>query len=218
MITWISGMALAQPEGKFPLRVMALSEGGLPEVYVKSGAEYVLLEFSATQPSPAVASSFANPLPLYRRQSSPDGKPEYSMTARVALPESGKGILMLGWGSMEKANYLAISDDFSGSGSADWMLINATGKQLAMQLGKGTKFVKVPPSGAAPFRVMAEMNKGAAVVIAEPLEGDKWKTFYSTYWPIYPDRRCLVLFVNVGDKIKVKKISDIKPPPLEAKN
>lgn len=210
-----AGVAHGQSEGRFPLRVMALSESGLPEVYVKAGANYVPLEFSATQPSLAIQASYANPLPLYRLQDTPEGRKDYAVTAKVALPESGKGILLLGWGTSEKASYLPISDDFSGSSSADWLVINATNKPLAMQLGKGTSFVKLPPSGATPFRVMAEQNQGAAVVIAEPLAGDRWKTFYSTYWPIYPDRRCLVLFVNTGDKIKVKKISDIKPPPSE---
>lgn len=202
----------AQPESRFPLRVMALAEGELPEVYVKAGADYVLLEFSATQPSPTISSSYANPLPLYKRQKTSAGKDDYTMTARIPLPESRKGILLLGWGTSDKADYLAIADDFTGSSSADWLLINGTTKTLAMQLGKDTQFVKVQPGGATPFRVMAELNKGAAVNIAEPAEGNKWKTFYSTYWPIYPDRRCLVLFLNTGGKIKVKKISDIKPP------
>lgn len=202
----------AQPETRFPLRVMAIAEGELPEVYVKAGADYVLLEFSATQPSVTVRSTYSNPLPIYKRQKTSAGKDDYIIMNRVPLPESGKGILLLGWGTPDKADYLAISDDFSSSGSADWLLINGTKQTLALQLGKDTKFVKVPPSGATPFRVMAELNKGAAVNIAEPVEGNKWKTFYSTYWPIYPDRRCLVLFLNTGGKIKVKKISDIKPP------
>lgn len=214
-IALFTGMVHGQPEGRFPLRVMALSESGLPEVYVKAGANYVLLEFSATQPSLTVQASHANPLPLYRLQETADGRKDYAVISKVTLPESGKGILLLGWGTTEKASYLPISDDFSGASSADWLVINATTKPLAMQLGKGTSFVKLPPSGATPFRVMAELSKGAAVTIAEPLAGDRWKTFYSTYWPIYPDRRCLVLFVNTGDKIKVKKISDIKPPPSE---
>jgi len=212
LIVLFTGAVHAQPESRFPLRVMALGEGELPEVYVKAGADYVLLEFSPTQPSLAVQATYANPLPIYKRQPTAAGKDDYTMTAKVPLPGSGKGILMLGWGGTDKADYLAIADDFSGSSSADWLLINGTKQTLAMQLGKDTQFVKVPPGGATPFRVMAELNKGAAVNIAEPAEGNKWKTFYSTYWPIYPDRRCLVLFLNTGGKIKVKKISDIKPP------
>ena len=209
---FLTGGVHAQPESRFPLRVMALGEGGLPEIYVKAGADYVLLEFSATQPSVTIRGTYLNPLPIYKRQQTPAGKEDYIITNRIPLPESGKGVLLLGWGTADKADYLALSDDFSGSGSADWLLINGTKQTLAMQLGKDTQFVKVPPSGATPFRVMAELNKGAAVNIAEPMEGNKWKTFYSTYWPIYPDRRCLVLFLNTGGKIKVKKISDIKPP------
>ena len=34
------------------------------------------------------------------------------------------------------------------------------------------------------------------------------ETIYSTYWPIYPDKRCLVLIVEDGAKTRVKVISD----------
>lgn len=207
------GVVQAQTEGKFPLRVLALDEVALPEVFVKSGADYLPLEFSSIQPSESVQSSFANPLPLYKRHTS-GGKEGFVMASQVTLPTGSKSILLLGWGG-DKPSYLAIADNFSSSSNSDWILINGTKKQLAMQVGKDTQFVKVAPSGATPFRVMVEANQGASVNIAEPEADNKWKTFYSTYWPIYPDRRCLVLFVSDGDKIKVKKISDIKPQPSQ---
>jgi hypothetical protein len=215
----LSGISLAQSEGKFPLRVMSLSEGELPEVFVKSGGEYVLLEFSAIQPSSSVQTSFENPLPIYQRTASGNSKEAFTICNKINLPQSGKGILLLRWSAAEKSNFLAVADDFSGSTNTDWMLINTTGKPLAMQVGKESKFVKIPGSGAMPYKVTAEVNQGAAVVVAEPMEGERWKTFYSTYWPIYPDRRCIVLFVNAGNKIKVKTISDIKQvPQMEASN
>ena len=44
-----------------------------------------------------------------------------------------------------------------------------------------------------------------------PVNGEA-KTFYSTYWPVHKGKRALVLFVDDGSKIRVKRISDALVP------
>jgi len=50
-----------------------------------------------------------------------------------------------------------------------------------------------------------------------PLKG-KVRTFFSNFWPVYADKRSVVVFVNDNDRIIVKRISDSMAPTIPEKN
>ena len=91
---------------------------------------------------------------------------------------------------------------------------NATTQKLVMRVGAKGSTTQVVPGGTQRYRISAEKGKGAAVSIAT-VTGNTSKLFYSTYWPVYQDKRSLVLFVPDGKKIRVKRISDKINPPKE---
>lgn len=70
------------------------------------------------------------------------------------------------------------------------------------------KPVKIAPGASQRHKITAENNKGVAV-----LAKGKAKTFFSTFWPVYPDKRAVILFIDDGTKIRVKRISDKLAPP-----
>lgn len=189
------------------VRTLGLGGAGMPELFMRGTKDHLPVRFSAVQPSEPLRVAYQNPLPLFRLEEGPDGGQVFAPAGTVKLPASSKGILLLGWQSGKELRFTAIRDDFGSAGAGDWLLINASDKQVAFQVGKGAKAVQVKPGASATYRVTAKKNEGAAVTAGIP-DGTEWKMFYSTYWPVYPDKRCLVLFFADGGKVRVKRITD----------
>jgi hypothetical protein len=94
------------------------------------------------------------------------------------------------------------------------MVINASSKHIAMQIGADKKPVSVKAGKQQGIRVDVPTNTGSAVTIAAML-GDSWKPFYKTYWAIYEDKRCLIVVVQDGEKMMVRQIfEDIAKSPV----
>ena len=67
-----------------------------------------------------------------------------------------------------------------------------------------------PESWTAPTtadHLVIALDDDRPVPAQTPFDGEA-KTFFSTYWPVYPDKRAVVLFVDDGKRIRVKRISD----------
>jgi hypothetical protein len=126
---------------------------------------------------------------------------------RVKLPAGAKAILLLGWTSGDSTRHVAIKDDVGAAGFDNWLLINTTKKPIAFKVGDKSSPVQIAPGKSRNYKITVEKNKGAAVLAQAPVKG-KAKTFFSTYWPVYGDKRAVVLFVEDGNKIRVKRISD----------
>jgi hypothetical protein len=206
-----SPAAWSQGGEKISIRCMALNNEPMPEMKLMTTDGLVTLDFSPIQPTAAVRARFANPLPLYGPGSAP-GKKDGPPPVTVKLPADAKEILLLSWISGETTSYLAIKDDFSSSGRDDWLLINTTGTPIAIQVGKETQAKRVGPGAYEPFKIVAPANEGAAVTAAV-LRDKKWHPIYETYWPIYADKRNIVLFVADGKKIRVRPVWDQLSPP-----
>jgi hypothetical protein len=117
-------------------------------------------------------------------------------------------------GEGNKPRFLAFPDDTATAGRKDWMVINATSKHIAMQIGADSKPVSVKAGTQQAIRVDVPTNSGSAVTIAAMLE-DSWKPFYKTYWAIYEDKRCLIVVVQDGEKMTVRQIfEDIAKSPV----
>lgn len=208
------GVAPAQTIG---VRTLSLRSGEMPEMFLKGTKGHHPLRFSAIQPAPAVRAVYANPLPLYKSGLDKDGKPAFTVVDKVKVPSGAKAILLLGWSAGDKARYVAIKDDFGSAGFNDWLLINTTTRPIAFKVGEKATPVQVAPGASKTYKISADKNKGAAVLAQAPFDG-KAKVFYSTYWPVHGDKRAVILFVDDGKKIRVKRISDklVKPSGEEA--
>ena len=195
---------VAQPE-KIQLRTLSLGATALPRLWIMNATTPVAIPFSAIQPSEPLRIDRGDPLRIFKGELNAKGLPADSSPVPVKLP-AGSSILLLGWMVGESPRFFPIPDPFASARPDDWLVINATTRTVAIQIGADTKSTPVKPSSHIPIRVTAPANQGAAVMVAA-LKDNAWKPIYSTYWPIYPNKRCLVLIVEDGAKIRVKVIS-----------
>jgi hypothetical protein len=195
----------AQAE-KVAIRTLAFSSAPFPNLWVMDASAPVALPFSKIQPSEPLRLNLSNPLRIYKGELNDKNQPADTAPTLVPLP-SGSSILLLGWMNGETPRFLPIPDSFASAKHDDWLVINGSSLPVAVQIGAKTKPTTIPPSSHLQIRVTAPVNEGAAVIIAS--QSDKgWKTIYSTYWPIYPDKRCLVVIAQDGKKMRVNVISD----------
>jgi hypothetical protein len=197
----------AGPAQTIKVRTLALLPDKLPEVSLKVPDGFQPLVFSDVQPGELVTAVSANPLPLYKKTTDAEGKEAFTVAESIKIPGNAKGILLLAWTSGDKVRYLAIDDNFSEARFNDWLLINTGTRPVAFKVGDGSKPFLIPPGTATTQRISAPKGEGATVLAQAPFDG-KAKTFFSTYWPVYGDKRALVLFFDDGSKIRVKRISD----------
>jgi hypothetical protein len=127
----------------------------------------------------------------------------------ISMPDA-PSVLILGWMSGETPRFLAIPDPYGTAKGDDWLLINSTTTPVALQIGANSKPVVITASSHQAHHITVPSNGGAAVTLADRKNGE-WQTFYSTYWPIHPDKRCLILLVQDNDRIRVKQIFDELP-------
>lgn len=211
LLSILIGTTVASSE---PIRVRTLSLGAkeMPVVHLKTAKGHQALRFSTVQPTQAVTATYANPLPLYKSELDEAGNKVFVIDQTVKVPVGAKGILLLGWKTGEKTQYVAIKDDLSTTRYNDWLLINTTRTPILFQVGEKAKPIKIAPGGSETYKITTEKNKGASVIAQAPREGVV-KIFYSTYWPVHANKRAIVLFINDGSKIRVKRISDKLSPP-----
>lgn len=212
----ISCLAVPAFAQTISIRTLALRAGDTAEVCVAKEKTYVPLEFSATQPSEAVEATAVNPLPLYQVKTDAKGQQVFVLSQKVKVPDGARGILLLCWQSGSKTCCVAIKDEFAAAKYNDWLLINASTRQIAFKVGEKTKPVVLNPGASVTHRISEEKEVGTAVLAQAPFDGEP-KIFYSTYWPVYPDKRSLVLFVDDERKILVKRISDPLAPAGSSK-
>ncbi len=189
------------------VRTLAFRSGEIPEVYLKGPEQYLSLEFSAVQPSEPVRAVAVDQLVLYASEINDKGEQVFAPVQKLKIPPGSSGILLLAWANGEKMRYVAIKDNFESARYNDWLLINAATRPVAFKVGENTKAMVVAPGKSTTHRISAKAGKGATVLAQAPFDG-KAKTFFSTYWPVHPGKRCVVLFVDDGPKIRVKRISD----------
>lgn len=205
--------ALAQSE-KLDLRTLSLGSSDFPQLWALNAATPVAIPFSAIQPSEPLRLNRSDPLRIFKGALNAKGQPADLTPTLVKLP-AASSILLLGWMVADTPHFFPIPDPFTTARNDDWLVINSTTKNVAIQIGANTKPTPVKPSSHAPIRVTAPANEGAAVIVAIPKD-QGWKTIYSTYWPIYPDKRCLVILVEDGAKIRVKVVCDEFKKPAVA--
>jgi hypothetical protein len=203
----------AQTE-KIAVRTLAFSSVSFPKLWAMDATTPVALPFSKIQPSEPLRLDRGTPLRIFKGELNEKKLPTDTAPTLVKLP-TGSSILLLGWMNGETPRFLPIPDPFTSAKHDDWLVINGSSLPIAVQIGASTNPTAVPPSSHVQIRVTAPVNQGAAVIIAA--QNDKgWKPIYSTYWPIYPDKRCLIIVAQDGKKMRVNVISDeFKAPVLK---
>lgn len=190
------------------VRTLALRAGEMPEFFLRGAKENFALEFSAVQPGAAIRVPAANPLRLYRMNTDAGAIEAWTLAQRVGIPAGARSILLLALPDGEQTSFTAIRDDFAAARYNDWLLINASSRPVAFTVGEKSKPVLIASGTSTTYRVSATGGKGTAVLAQAPIN-DKPTVFYSTYWPVYNDRRIVVLFADQGPKILVRRIADI---------
>lgn len=189
------------------VRTLALRGGEFPQSFLKSKSEFVPLRFSEIQPSPAVKVQQESPLQIYQLSETEDGKQEYAVAAQVAVPAGSADLLLIGIADGDEARFVAFKDNISSAGAKDWVLINGTSEPILLQVGEDNEPIGIPAGQSRLAEIEAEDGKGAAAV-ARAKVNDEVKVIYSTYWPVFADKRGVVLFIEDQGKIRVKRISD----------
>ena len=197
---------LAAQPAEITLRTLAMNATPLPEkLWTVDGSDAVSLGFSTVQPSETVNVRRLSPMPIYQGPLDEKGKPLDAAPTLVKLPANASAILLLGWMNRDKPAFLPIPDPFATAKRDDWMIINATPTEIALKIGADAKPFLIKGNSHQPIRVGVPADQGAAVTIATR-KGEDWRTFYSTYWPIYQDKRCIILFTAGEERIQVKQI------------
>lgn len=205
LILLLCAIRVLHAEGeKFSLRTLALTPGAFPKVWTMDSSKPVPLEFSTSQPSEPLRLGRTNPFPIYQGELGDKGLPADKAPAMLKLPD-GPGILLLGWTDQEKPRFLPVADTaFSGKYN-DWFVINASAKQVAIQVGTNEAPVIIQPGARVPLKISQPSGEGAPVTMASK-EEKEWQKFFSTYWPVHSDKRCLVVIVPAGERIEARLI------------
>jgi hypothetical protein len=200
---------------KTTLRTLALFESEFPDLWAIESGKAVPLAFSSAQPSIAIKADKTNPFGIYKGTLDEKGKPTETTLTLVKLPTSSS-ILLLGWMEGGNPGFLAIEDPFTTMRHDDWLVINSTKAPLAIQIGETARPLSVKAKSHQVIKSTASSGTGAAVTIASQQLDGKWKAVYSSYWPIYSDKRGLVVVVQNGTRFNVNYITDqIAAKPIE---
>lgn len=208
-----TGRVCSQEE-KLAFRTLALAQFKFPELWVMEAGKPFAIPFSSAQPSIPLQADKLSPLPVFMGPLDAKGLPLNTTPVKVPLPATSS-VLLLGWMDGEKPGFLAIEDPFKTMKSDDWLVINSSKKQLALQIGAKSTPIGIKPNSNQAIRNTAPVDSGAAVTIATQQPDGKWKSVYTSYWPIYDNMRGLIVVVQKGERLNVNYISDkIAPAPV----
>lgn len=205
---------LAFSQEKINFRTLALAQSKFPELWTIESGKAVQISFSSAQPSAAISADRTNSLSIYKGTLDANGRPTETTPSLVKLPASSS-ILLLGWMAGENPGFLAIEDPFATMKHDDWLVINSTKSALAIQIGETARPLPVKANSHQLVKITASSGTGAAVTVASLQLDGKWKAVYSSYWPIYSDKRGLVVVVQNGARLNVNYITDsvaVNPP------
>ncbi len=218
LLLFVAGLSfpLHGQQEKISVRTLAITPGEFPAVWAMDGTVAVKLEFPSVQPSTFQEVTRAGDLPLYQGELDEKGKPKDTSPTLLKLPE-GSEILLLAWMQEGKVRFLPVRDAAASGKFNDWLVVNMTHKSVGIQIGEGVKPVVFPAVSCKTLRIDRPAGEATAVVMAGNDSGT-WNKFYSTYWPVQADKRCLVLLVQVGENIEVRQIfEELDRKPIKAK-
>ncbi|MCC5843056.1 MAG: hypothetical protein JJU05_02265 [Verrucomicrobia bacterium] len=216
LFLWMYVFTLAAEEEPVPLRLRTLLvERAEPEhLYWRGEEAFIRNRVSHVQPSPWVEIPRRDPLPVYDSPPDPHTGQAPPPAATIALPPDTDHILVLVFDASESGErrYVAVPDEDPARGDpAVWRLMNTTSSPILLQIGEGNDPVLIQPVSLRYLNVGNVGTAGAAVTAAARIEGEA-QLFHSTYWPVYDDRKVLVLFTMGNNTILLRRITErIRP-------
>lgn len=205
-LLFLAGLALPLrgQEEKMSVRTLAITPGEFPEIWAMDASKAVKVEFSDIQPSEGLQVNRGASLALFQGGLDEKGKPKDAAPVTVKVPGTGN-VLLLGWIQAGKPKFLALPDATVSGKFNQWLVVNMTQKNVGIQVGTPPKSTSFAPVSSKVLDVDHPAGKGIPIVMASK-EDKTWNKFFSTYWPVHDDKRCLVLLVQIGDKIEARQI------------
>ena len=203
-------------ENTINVRLLALNNAvDLPERFLSTKEGYVKIAFSNRQATQTIKAYTAGLLPLFKKAIDPNSEAEYVVAEQVKFSPKSRSILLLCWKSREGGlRYYSVNDNILNANYNSWFMVNASPKVVAFRIGHDAKPVILKPNSIKNHQVNAAKDKGVPVMGRAKFKG-KAKTFYSTYWKIRDKERSIIIFTEVGNKIKVVRVGD---PLVKAKD
>jgi hypothetical protein len=200
---------------KVNLRTLALQSGEMPEWYVEAvqeksagKTELTELAWSSKQPSASITVTVEEQLFIYSKAVDERGNEAPRLVRRVTLPEGASEVLLVALiADDSRIGLRAVTDTFMEAGFNDWMVINLARQGVALRFGKDSKPIIVNPGGIEKYTIPAESGTGIQLLAKAQLHGEL-KTIYSTYWPVFGGQRSIVIFFNLGDRIRARRVID----------
>jgi len=177
------------------------------EKYLQTQGGYQLLPFLNQQPSRSIKAYSGESLLLYEKVTTEGELPTYQIAEKVNLPKAAKSVLILTLDANGEESYLAVNDEFLEASYDKWLIINTTSKSVNFRVGADEKPFSIDANDGQICRIKSA-SSGSASALGQAKWNGNMKTFYSTYWPIREGERSIVIFIEQGNRIRVKKISD----------
>jgi len=206
LLLFLAGLSipLQGQQEKVSVRTLAITPGEFPTVWGLDSTTAVKLEFPTVQPSEAYQLSRDANFPIYQGELDEKGKPRDTSPSLLKLPE-GDDLLLLAWMQEGKLKLLPVRDAPASGKANDWLVVNMTHKSVGIQVGENKQPVAFPAVSCKPFHIDRPAGEATAIVMAGNDNGT-WNKFFSTYWPVPADKRCLILLVQIGENIEVRQI------------
>ena len=137
-LTLLAAAALACPVSaqseKLDLRTLSLGSTDFPQLWAMNAATPVEIAFSTIQPSEPLRLNRTDPLRIFKGALNDKGQPADPTPTLVKLP-TDSSILLLGWMVADTPRFFPIPDPFTAARTDDWLVINSTAKNVAIQIG-----------------------------------------------------------------------------------
>jgi len=173
--------------------------------YIKTEGGYQALEFSQRQASQAIKVEASQSLTLFEKDIGEP--PVYSEAQNIKVPDDAKSVLILATDQDGVTKYQAVDDELNEISPSKWLMLNTTSKDISFQFGTSTKALQIKANSNLIYEIPESASESEAVLARAELNG-RLKTFYSTYWSMRGKHRCILIFAEVGNKIKVTRIRD----------
>jgi hypothetical protein len=213
LITLLTTLLGHANEMLMSVRTLAVEDGEMPVWYVAvENQKFEQLKWPANQPSAAIMAQAGGDLILYSKEVNQEGKAEFKLAKKVAIPEAAEELLLLGWPikNDEKAGLIAIADNFKKAKFNDWLLINRSDQAVTLRYGKENDPISLESGESKTYQVKSEGSKGSEVIAETMMKGEMRK-IYSTFWSAPDKQRSLVLFYSKDDRVKIQRIIDFLP-------
>lgn len=216
LISLLAALLVHGNEKPLSVRALLIEKSDLPDWYLKvNNQKFEPIQWSIRQPSFAMITQADQELNVYSKKVDQNGKPEFILAKKVAIPEETDEIILLGWltdndeeaENAEDANLLAVADNSKNAKFNEWLVINCSDQEVIFRYGKENDAINVESSDAKFYSIKGEPGKGGEVIAEATIKGEMRK-IYSTFWSAPDEQRSIIIFYTQDDRPKLRRIID----------